>query len=976
MKTIAILLSLFASFAIAAPQTVTTTADQTITGKKTFSGTSKLCLKEPSGTDVACLNAPALASSTVALTLPALDGTLATLAGTETLTNKSIDAGQLTGTLAAARMPALTGDVTTSAGAVATTIANNAVTLAKMAQIATTNMLGRSTASTGNVESLTPTQSTALLNAMVGDSGSGGTKGLVPAPAAGDAAASKFLKADGTWTTASATPAGSNTYIQFNDSSVFGGDADLTWDKTGNVMAMGGTAISGFGLSMKKTVTWPSDVSAGHIVLASAANTGRRLVLGVDNGNNYGFLAYGDSGVAWKPLALQPSGGTVTIGQDAINNASATMITTSANLDALYASGSATTRVSTTLRNFDATANARTELNIHNNDGNRPFQMWKYSSNTTTSGSGSTQSADLMRILSYGHISIAPGALGGLAKYFVMPGGTETIRAIAGSVLISDSNGNSGNSDPSYNLHVKGTTTAGIQSTIENTNSGAAAYTAFRLLNSDATSTENFLSLAGGSFTTSGVYQANSVNLSSGKGNLNYITQTAAKPHIFSVGGSATTNEVFRVDNAAAAFFSNANAGANSEQSMYVWNKNASSAAQATVGVANNNSDYFSIIKGSTTFTGSGLTAANGAAWMVNNTSRTVYVNNAAQPFIWATGGSAAANEVARFNTIATGTIEFLGNSNAGLNGEQGLRVYNKNAGSGAFVTSLIINNNGDYFGSGKGSTTFANSGLLNANAVAWTVNHTGQTVYINDASQPHIFSLGGAAAGNEQARISPTGVALSGGATPITSPTARVHIGAGSATASTAPLKMESGTKTTTAEAGTLEYTGTHLETRASAIRYAKGGRLFQSFADVGAPGSAVETDLQSDTLAASTLSVNGDAVRGVYAGIFQGAATVTPRWRIYFGGTVVYDSGSVSLASSVPWKITSDCIRVSASVVRCATSLEQATYLPPQYTEVTGLTLTNTQVYKLSIEDGGASQSANDVVKKLHYVDLQPAL
>jgi hypothetical protein len=34
---------------------------------------------------------------------------------------------------------------------------------------------------------------------MVGDSGSGGTRGLVPAPGAGDAAAGKFLKADGTF---------------------------------------------------------------------------------------------------------------------------------------------------------------------------------------------------------------------------------------------------------------------------------------------------------------------------------------------------------------------------------------------------------------------------------------------------------------------------------------------------------------------------------------------------------------------------------------------------------------------------------------------------------------------------------------------------------------------------------------------------------------------------------------------------------
>lgn len=46
---------------------------------------------------------------------------------------------------------------------------------------------------------------TANLVVMVGDSGSGGTKGLVPAPGTGDAAAGKFLKADGTF----AVPSGS-----------------------------------------------------------------------------------------------------------------------------------------------------------------------------------------------------------------------------------------------------------------------------------------------------------------------------------------------------------------------------------------------------------------------------------------------------------------------------------------------------------------------------------------------------------------------------------------------------------------------------------------------------------------------------------------------------------------------------------------------------------------------------------------------
>jgi hypothetical protein len=60
------------------------------------------------------------------------------------------------GTLPAGRMPALTGDVTTSSGAVATTIANDAVTYAKMQNVsATSRILGRITAGAGDPEELT-----------------------------------------------------------------------------------------------------------------------------------------------------------------------------------------------------------------------------------------------------------------------------------------------------------------------------------------------------------------------------------------------------------------------------------------------------------------------------------------------------------------------------------------------------------------------------------------------------------------------------------------------------------------------------------------------------------------------------------------------------------------------------------------------------------------------------------------------------
>lgn len=79
-------------------------------------------------------------------------------------------------------------------------LANDSVDNAALANMAQATIKGRAAgAGTGDPQDLTATQATAILDVVVGDSGSGGTKGLVPAPAAGDAAAGKFLKADGTF---------------------------------------------------------------------------------------------------------------------------------------------------------------------------------------------------------------------------------------------------------------------------------------------------------------------------------------------------------------------------------------------------------------------------------------------------------------------------------------------------------------------------------------------------------------------------------------------------------------------------------------------------------------------------------------------------------------------------------------------------------------------------------------------------------
>lgn len=95
---------------------------------------------------------------------------------------------------------------------------------------------------------------TALLTAVVGDSGSGGTKGLVPAPAAGDAAAGKFLKADGSF----AVPLGSVIatpviyYVETtgNDGTGAVGNPALPYATAGAAYAAGVTAAVNFGLML------------------------------------------------------------------------------------------------------------------------------------------------------------------------------------------------------------------------------------------------------------------------------------------------------------------------------------------------------------------------------------------------------------------------------------------------------------------------------------------------------------------------------------------------------------------------------------------------------------------------------------------------------------------------------------------------------------------------------------------------------
>jgi len=140
-------------------------------------------------------------------------------------------------------------------------ITDNAVTNAKLAQIATQTFKGRTTASTGNVEDLTATQATAMLDVFTSS-----LKGLVPASGGGT---TTFLRADGTFASPSAGagdvvgPASSvNNNVVFFDGT------------TGKLIKDSGLTLSGSNTG-DQTITLTSDVTGsgtGSFATTIAAN--------------------------------------------------------------------------------------------------------------------------------------------------------------------------------------------------------------------------------------------------------------------------------------------------------------------------------------------------------------------------------------------------------------------------------------------------------------------------------------------------------------------------------------------------------------------------------------------------------------------------------------------------------------------------------------------------------------------------------
>jgi len=200
----------------------------------------------------------------------------------------------------------LSGDVS-SVGNV-TTINSHKVINSMLQTVATSTFKGRITSGTGDVEDLTSTQATSILNTMVGDSGSGGTKGLVPAPITGDS--TKFLRGDGTWAPASYS-------------------SGVMWDYKANTVATSGSPSSGHLLWNNATQISATELHVHKLaddgidlsIFLSLLDTAYLLYIqDVNNAANYQTWQISGTttdvgSVYWVvPVTLVNSGGTGTTG--------------------------------------------------------------------------------------------------------------------------------------------------------------------------------------------------------------------------------------------------------------------------------------------------------------------------------------------------------------------------------------------------------------------------------------------------------------------------------------------------------------------------------------------------------------------------------------------------------------------------------------------------------------------------------------
>jgi hypothetical protein len=156
------------------------------------------------------------------------------------------------------------------------------------------------------------------------------------------------------------TPGGSDTQIQFNDGgSTFGGDADLTWNKTTNVMTVTGDVNLSDGGTYTTTLQTITPTANRTVSIPDATGT-LALVAGSSGQvvyNNAGVQAGGNLGYNATTGVFGYINGTGAVTQATNKATGVTLNSPSGQITLNAASLAADTTVSFTLTNSSITAN-------------------------------------------------------------------------------------------------------------------------------------------------------------------------------------------------------------------------------------------------------------------------------------------------------------------------------------------------------------------------------------------------------------------------------------------------------------------------------------------------------------------------------------------------------------------------------------------------------------------------------------------
>ena len=341
-------------------------------------------------------------------------GTIATARlGSGTANSTTFLRGDNTWATVTAGITALTGDVTASgSGSVAATIANSAVTNAKMANMADQTIKGNNSGSSGAPLDLTATQVTAMLNNFTSS-----LKGLVPGSGGGT---TNFLRADGTW----AAPSGSGITALTGDATATGpGSAALTLATVNS--NVGSFTYGSFTVNAKGLITAASSGATPEVPLTFSTGLTRTVnTITVNTSQNISTL----SNLTGNGF-VKTSGGTGALSIDTNTYLTANQtITLSGDI-----SGSGTTAITTAIGSNKVTNSMLAQMAAHTYKGNNTGSTANAADITSTQ-----LTADLNQFTSSLQ-GLVPGSGGGTTN-FLRADGTWTAPTIFTTTVTAGEN--------------------------------------------------------------------------------------------------------------------------------------------------------------------------------------------------------------------------------------------------------------------------------------------------------------------------------------------------------------------------------------------------------------------------------------------------------------------------------------------------------------------------------------------------------